>query len=422
MRTTAAALVTLVAATLLGGSQAQAQGLEVYLITMGPGDHIYTRAGHAALMLADNLPDGRRETRVYNYGDAKWDDPAIPWHFMRGTLMFFLSESGSIQNTVRRYGSRMDRSVWRQKLALSEDVARELSARLAEEAKPENRDYPYHHLRSLCTTRVRDVLNDVLGGAIHRQLAAEYDPLTYREHQRAHSAGIVLEAIAAAFLLGRQHDLRPNGYDAAFLPHLMRESFQRVRVPDPSGGTEARVPLAGPPDVLYQRKGADLNTGENRIGSWVAGALALLALLLGALALRRLPDRPALGGVWLLFVALTAGVVGVASLAFVTLSTVPEFRHNEFILLLPPTDLLLLVPAVRWLRGRTFGGRTLRLYAHVRLVVAVLYFLGWLFGSAYQQPLFVPLWGACCALMLVLLLRRLPAVDAQGRQSGPSAA
>lgn len=392
--------------------------LEVYLITMGPGDHLYTRAGHAALMLAEVFEDGRRETHVYNFGDADWDDPAIPWKFMRGELMFFLSESGTIQQTVRRYGSRLDRSVYRQRVALTQAQARDMAARLAEEAKPENRDYPYHHLRSLCTTRVRDLLNDVLDGTIHTQLALDYDPLTLRQHQRLGSAGIVSEAIAAGFLLGRQHDLPPNRYDATFLPNLMRDYFAQVMVPDPSG-SGAEVPLVGPPDVLYARKGPELNTGENRIASWVAAALALLVLLLGVPAALKLPNRSRLAGIWLLVMAIPAGIVGLAALAFVLISTVPEFRHNEFILLLPPTDILLIGPAIRWLRGRAVAGRTLRLYAHGRLTVAALYLLGRLFGVFWQEPIVVALYGATCAVMLFIVIRRMPVVDAAGRPYAP---
>ena len=104
-------------------SRAGAPESEIDLLVMGPGDHLYTRGGHAALMVAE-IEDGELvRSTVYNYGDTDWEDPLLVPHFLRGNLTFFLSDTGSIESTLQEYGVKQGREITRQRLNLSAEQA-----------------------------------------------------------------------------------------------------------------------------------------------------------------------------------------------------------------------------------------------------------------------------------------------------------
>jgi hypothetical protein len=142
------------------------------------------------------------------------------------------------------------------------------------------------------------------------------------------------------------------------------------------------------------------------VTGWVFFGLLLVLFLV---AFRRLPQRPMLAGVWLLLWSIPTGLVGLGLLLVLAISTVPEWRNNELLASMLVTDLALVVPAVRWLRGQTGAGRLLRLYAGVRFAAMVLLFVLRAVGVLYQEPAIYPgtaLFGAFC---LWMILRRMDA-------------
>ena len=68
-------------------SFAGATEIQIHLLTMGPGDHIFTRAGHAALMVAEVEDGAPRRTTIYNYGETDWDNPLLVPQFHHGMQM-----------------------------------------------------------------------------------------------------------------------------------------------------------------------------------------------------------------------------------------------------------------------------------------------------------------------------------------------
>lgn len=65
----------------------------IELYTMGQGDLVFEKFGHAALCVTHTL--GRRRTTCYNYGTTDFDD-IVPlfWGFVRGRSEFWVSTSG----------------------------------------------------------------------------------------------------------------------------------------------------------------------------------------------------------------------------------------------------------------------------------------------------------------------------------------
>ena len=102
---------------------------------------------------------------VYNFGDTDWEDPAIPWKFITGALRFRLDRPGDMFEVARDYGFVQNRDVFVQPLALTPAQVREVAQTLEEgRLAPTGAIDPYHFVDAICTTKIRDLLDEVLGG------------------------------------------------------------------------------------------------------------------------------------------------------------------------------------------------------------------------------------------------------------------
>src|SRR5882724_7761657 len=123
----------------------------IALLTMGPGDHPFSKFGHVAIVVRDPV---RRREDVFNYGTFTFDSPWLIVDFLKGKLRYWLSVD-SLAHTVAAY-RRQGRSVLLQELAIGPEQSRELAVFLWENAQPENKYYRYDYYLDNCSTRVRD--------------------------------------------------------------------------------------------------------------------------------------------------------------------------------------------------------------------------------------------------------------------------
>lgn len=374
------------------------------LLTVGPGDAFFTRAGHAALVVVEVWPDGREMTTVYNYGDADFTDPWLSFRFVFGQPQFRLAVSGDLFETVEFYGPRQNRDVYRQRLALSTTQAKQVADTLAEQVLPGNAEYPYHYLQRTCTTELRTLLDTLLDGALQEQLA-DPDPWTVREYQQLTFDGDAAVAMVSDAIFGRRHDAPIDRYFALMWPDRMRAYLQEVRVADPEGGASL-VPLASEPELVAQRGGAPATETPNRATTWFAPIAASLVLV-GAAVLRARAAVPSrLAGVWLLAWSLPVGLLGLVIVVLSAASTVPEFGDNELVLSLLVTDLAVVPTGVRWLGGRVETPGWLPRYAMARTVVVGLAVLLHGVGVFVQQPWVIPPASLACGVALWWLVQR----------------
>lgn len=382
----------------------EAAGTTIDLVIVGPGDALFTRGGHVALLVTERDEQGRVWTHAYNFGDADFDDPSIPWNFVRGELPFFLSEVGDEYDLAEYYGLLQDRDVVRYPVALMPDKAQALADELKRLLLPDNRYYNHHYLESTCATKARDLLNMATGGAIARQLG-DRDPLTPRAYQQLVFDDHLLVSLAADLFFGRLHDAPITRYYALLWPPRMPEYLAEVRVPDPAGGAQP-VPLLGPPTVMASRGGESAPRRRSRVTWYVAGVFLVFGLG-GGIALSRHPSPPRRrAAAWLVAWALPSGLAGTAMVAMELLGAIPQMRANELVLSLLFTDLLLVVAAIGWWRRGVQAATWLRLYAWVRVVVTAAAVVGRAVGLLIQTPLAVPIASLGCALGLWWLLRR----------------
>jgi hypothetical protein len=351
----------------------------VELYTMGQGDLMFEKFGHAALCI--RYPREPRRTRCYNYGSTDFDS-VVPlfWGFLRGRSNFWVSVSS--RGSMLEHYREADRSIWRQVLELGPVRAAALADALADDSREENRYYDYHHYRDNCSTRLRDHLDRATGGLLS---AAAREPSrhgTYREISRRGFAGDTGILLASDLILGREADRRPDNYQAMFLPDVLR--------------AEVEARLGARPVLVFTRRGPPFPSDPGLGGRWVW--LLFAALLAAPLALSRLVWRGRGERAAIAAAVVPLALLGLVLWTLVIVSPLPEVRWNEVLLVFMPWDLVLV-----------FGGPELRRrYARARagelILVSLLRAAGLL-----HQPLWLLIPVPLGVMLLVATARRAPA-------------
>jgi hypothetical protein len=208
---------------------------QVALLTVGPGRLYWERFGHNAII----VDDPSAGTRIaYNYGVFDFQERHFLLNFALGHMNYSL-DAEPLEEELAPYVAE-GRSVTVQMLNLTRAQARQLAAFLAWNAQPQNADYRYDYFVNNCSTKVRDALNRVLGGALERQLARRPAPHTYRFD------AVRLISPDFWFALGMDLGLGPNAdgalslWQESFVPAVLSRALPGVTVRDTNGDT---VPL-----------------------------------------------------------------------------------------------------------------------------------------------------------------------------------
>lgn len=386
----AALLVSLLAFAAAPPARAEeASGPTIELFTMGPGEAIPERFGHAALCVRH--PEREGADRCYDYGafDAS-NLLSLGYRFLRGESVFFVAVRDP-DSMIRHYKAR-DRTVWRQTLPLSREQAARAQAILEEDARPENRTYHYHHYSDNCSTRVRDILDEVTAGALASWRPEVGDSRTFRDFTREGFAGLPALLAASELILGRAVDERPDAYERMFLPKELRRAVREALgveaklvyareappFPEPPSGGSPLFPIAGFALFVALTATAIWGRGEGFAVGVASVPLSLLGMILWAVAI---------------------------------VSPLPEVRLNELLLVFVPTDIALPFLSLR---------RRYR-YALVRLVGIALAALLSIAG-VFVQPLINPLTLALLPLAAFAMAPGWKAWRAQRRSRQGSAA
>ena len=134
--------------------------LEIYLLTSGPGEGVYTKTGHSALWVSGG---GKRET-VFNWGAYDSSQDNFLWRFFMGNTTYKLAMM-SRQYNIKRVNENNQRLV-AQHLDLSPNMKLAIAAELAKLARPENHTYKYHWESQNCSTLIRDLIDESTNGSL----------------------------------------------------------------------------------------------------------------------------------------------------------------------------------------------------------------------------------------------------------------
>jgi hypothetical protein len=397
--------------------------LRVYLMTMGPGDAVWERFGHNALWIHDPLEG---TDLAYNYGLFSFEQPGFIRRFLLGRMLYSMAP-GDAHLTVRAY-AQYDRSVWVQELNLTPTQKRELNDFLRWNALPENRDYLYDYFRDNCSTRLRDAIDRVTGGALRAALDTVRSSETYRSHslRLTHDDRPVFTGLLLA--MGTPVDAPITAWEESFIPMELSRHVQNVFLPDGAGG---RVPLASEPRILFSAaRPSPPDAAPDRTTTYLLIGLLIAAFLVTAARLARdqgVKARTSFG----VAAVIWTGITGVFGTVIVLLWAVTDHyatAHNANVLLANPLGLVLAVVIPmglrrggRWARIALWAAAFSALLAVAAVVVGVLPIHGQ--RSAEMLGLLVPPQLALAwSLYSMLGVALSPIPDAKKRRRARSAA
>jgi len=219
-----------------GSAPGPGESLRVSLITIGQGDVVWERFGHNAILIQDE--DSGWEAS-FNWGVFSFGQVDFIPRLIRGTMLYSMGVYDA-EASLEEY-RRAGRPVWIQELALTPSQKWELLALVEENALPENRDYRYDYYRDNCSTRVRDMLDRVLGGQLESYFSADTTAATYRWHTRRLLKDLPEYYLGIQFVLGPTADRPITRWEEMFLPLSLMDGVREVRVPDGDGGSRSLV-------------------------------------------------------------------------------------------------------------------------------------------------------------------------------------
>jgi hypothetical protein len=332
---------------------------QISLITVLPGDPVYTFAGHSALRVRDPVHD---VDHLYNYGTFEFDDPLFIPKFTYGYLRYHLSVN-STQPLLRFY-QQQGRPVITQPLNLTRTQRSKVFQFLQRNARPENRYYQYDFFFDNCSTGIRDVLKETLGDEIDFSEAPR-PTRSFRQLLDPYVASRPLLDFGFDLGLGLPADRRPTAWEGMFLPETLLEAFEHARVTN----RETQTPLVARTDTVHWVSDYDATDAafDWPFAVGIVGLVLAVAWTGRQAYVRDYPNRQ--GDALLLASVGTAGLV-MCYLWFVSTYTVTEPNLN--LLWAWPTHLVAAYYLVRYPSSTILRG-----YLTLTAGAAALFLLGW---------------------------------------------
>lgn len=294
---------------------------QISLLTVAPGEELYSFFGHSAVRVSDPV---HRLDRCYNYGTFDFEQPNFYVNFCRGKLWYQI-DAERWENF--EYGNLHDRrAMQEQMLDLDKAQKQRLFDLLEENMQPANRNYKYEFFYDNCATRIRDIVRkaayQITYDSAHVQLGA-----TMRQLLRPYVARQPWISFGFDLILGMPTDKIARPEDYMFLPDYLHHVFAATR--QPGGKPLVRAERNIPKNPLPPK---EWKPGFLDRPFWMMCAIAVLGVLC---MFHRRADR-----IFDFFFWFLLGVVGliIALLWFATDHTSTKMNLN--ILWALPTHLL----------------------------------------------------------------------------------
>ena len=155
-------------------SDVDLDSLKIELITIGAGEYYWEAFGHSALRIKTDTQD-----YMFGFGYFDFSEEDFFLKFAKGETRYFLGidETDFELDDYKKQG----RKIWIQNLQLSAPQKKELIDKLNFLSRPENRYYHYDYFLNNCTSRIRDILDEVTNGEIFSQLGNTENKLSWND-------------------------------------------------------------------------------------------------------------------------------------------------------------------------------------------------------------------------------------------------
>ncbi len=245
----------LVGCLLLAASGIQAQSLyrlspsaQVSLLTVAPGEELYSSFGHTGLRVSDPT---QGIDRLYGYGTFDFRTDNFYLKFIRGTLPYQLSVS-SLYDEL--YGWQLEnRTVREQVLRMTQSQKQRLFDGLEENYRPENRTYQYKFYYDNCATRPPNRIIQTCGDSLRFNPAkdAELSRKSYREWMNDYLGDKPWARFGMNLAVGNPADHVTTAAESMYLPDNVHDRLAAATLLQPNGQV---VPLVAHEQVLFKAR------------------------------------------------------------------------------------------------------------------------------------------------------------------------
>lgn len=346
----------------------QGNNFDIRLITYSPHDELFAWFGHSAIEVRKT----EAETGyAFNFGGFTFD-----WeHFVQFAMgkFIFWSYVQETEQALIPY-EREHRSMIFQTLDLTYDQKQEIRRLLFRAMEHENRFYVYEHFRDNCSTRIRDIIDKALGGALKEQ-TNESSGLSFRDYVHRMTYRFAALDFLMMFLLNDSLDTPVTYWESMFLPDRLMASLQSAS--NPMLAASGNHPLvkkveernAGQRTPFFDMRAEKANTWVREI---IFGLVLFLIFLPFSLIYLRKQFR--LAGVYPAMVSLLGlvfGFLGLLLFNMMCFTNHVDTYWNENILLLNPITFLLFPAGII----RLFN-RGIKLFSWISLIAGASALLG----------------------------------------------
>lgn len=298
---------------------AQNSNVQVELITIGPGQYYWEAFGHTALRVKTPEAD-----YMYGFGYFDFEDEDFFINFARGEMQYFMGIQET-QDELAAYQNQ-GRKIWSQKLLLSSTQKQELLTRLHFLAQPQNRYYHYDYFLNNCTSRIRDILDNIT----HQDLSSQLQSRETRKSWNDLTFPAINQAwmnLGIAIAYGLPAYQKRNKWQLSVFPEIFAKDLQHSKT-----SNHWNQPM----QLIYQPNKAQVKQLE--YGFFQTHYAMPLIVILIAFGLHWKRSKLLTANLWLLTQSLLG--VGLLLLWFFTKHMVAAYNIN--ILLFFPFGFLLL--------------------------------------------------------------------------------
>lgn len=243
LRTFPLFLLLLVSSLLLSGRELS-DSARVSLLTVAPGDELYSAFGHTGIRITDYK---NQFDVVFNYGTFDFDQPGFYTNFLRGKMRYMIGTE-QMDDFMNQYVYEK-RRVDEQELNLTSEDKQKVFAFLFNNALPENREYYYDFFWDNCATRPRDVFEKVLKKRLQYHVdSAGFAPnKTMHDMLREYVWNRPWVDFGFDLILGMPCEVIASPRDQTFLPDCLAKYFACATIDGKDFIVKPRSLLSLPP-------------------------------------------------------------------------------------------------------------------------------------------------------------------------------
>lgn len=237
-------LVFILSGTAFG--QSLSPSAQMSLLTVGPGEELYSVFGHTAIRVYD---PAQNMDVTYGWGGFRFSEDNFYVKFLRGTLPYYID---AYDMYPFLYAYQMEnRTLREQVLNLSPTQKQRLFSVLQTNMLPENRTYQYKFFYDNCASRPRDKIVEACGDSLTIPSRTVLTGKSYRDWMNDYLGEKPWAKLGMNLAIGRPADEPTDGWHAMYLPNNVYDQLAHATLRQANGQV---VPLVARSQTLFEAR------------------------------------------------------------------------------------------------------------------------------------------------------------------------